>query len=161
MSNPLPPFSGCYFTELACHLDPLLKGNGQVCQVCIASPIPLNNAAATHPALWTSCLSRDWNTRYVRGLFPFLEGIQNAGSSGPAGTSLTICWKILKTSTETCCQSEARVRMTKNPRVGSANGVAVSMATTPGTRMFHVASPQLLILWDKILQYVGTCPCWD
>ena len=54
--------------------------------------------------------------------------------------------RFLKTSAETCCQSEARVRMTKNPRVGSANGVAVSMATTPGTRMFHVASPQLLIL---------------
>ena len=35
---------------------------------------------------------------------------------------------ILKTSAETCCRSEARVRMTKNSRVGSANGVAVSMA---------------------------------
>ena len=66
---------------------------------------------------------------------------------------------ILKTSAEMCCRSEARVQMTKNPRVGSANGVAVSMATTPATRMFHVARHNYSFCGTKYYNF--KIPLWN
>ena len=117
--TPLPPFLSCSFTEPGRHLDSLLKGNGHVRHVCVTSPVPLNfnqfpwhfglisqtsaplrkeweeKDAATHPDLWTSCLSRASNTLYVRGLSPCLVWTQKAGSSGSAGTLSTICRNAL------------------------------------------------------------------